>query len=48
LRCFGHIQRRPLEATVHRGLINRISNGKRGRGGPNMTYEESVKRYLGG
>jgi len=46
LRWFGHIQRRPVEAPVRSGVISRTSNGKRGRGRPNLTWEESVKRDL--
>uniref|UniRef100_A0A8I7BIV4 Reverse transcriptase domain-containing protein n=1 Tax=Hordeum vulgare subsp. vulgare TaxID=112509 RepID=A0A8I7BIV4_HORVV len=46
LRWFGHIQRRPSEAPVHSGRIKRAENVKRGRGRPNLTWEESVKRDL--
>ena len=46
LRWFGHIQRRPPEAPVHSGRIKRAKNVKRGRGRPNLTWEESVKRDL--
>uniref|UniRef100_A0A8I6Y751 Reverse transcriptase domain-containing protein n=1 Tax=Hordeum vulgare subsp. vulgare TaxID=112509 RepID=A0A8I6Y751_HORVV len=46
LRWFGHIQRRPSEALVHSGWIKRVENVKRGRGRPNLTWEESVKRDL--
>jgi hypothetical protein len=46
LRWFGHIQWRPLEASVHSGIISRTGNRKRGRGRPNLTWEESVKRDL--
>ena len=46
LRWFGHIQRRPSEAPVHSGRIKRADNVKRGRGRPNLTWEESVKRDL--
>jgi hypothetical protein len=38
LRWFGQIQRRPTEAPVR--------SEKRGRGRPNLTWEESVKRDL--
>jgi hypothetical protein len=48
LRWFGHIQRRPVEAPVRSGVIRRSDNEKRGRGRPNLTYEESVKRDLKG
>ena len=46
LRWFGHIQRRPPEAPVHSGGLRYADNVKRGRGRPNLTWEESVKRYL--
>ena len=46
LRWFGHIQRRPPEAPVHSGRLKRADNIKRGRGRPNLTWEESVKRDL--
>jgi hypothetical protein len=46
LRWFGHIQRRPAEAPVRSGIIRRSGNEKRGRGRPNLTWEESVKRDL--
>ena len=44
LRWFGHIQRRPPE--VHSRRLKRADNVKKGRGGPNLTWEESVKRDL--
>jgi hypothetical protein len=46
LRWFEHIQRRPAEALVRSGVIRRSSNEKRGRGRPNLTCEEPVKRDL--
>ena len=46
LRWFGHIQRRPPEAPVHSGRLKRAENVKIGRGRPNLTWEESVKRDL--
>jgi hypothetical protein len=36
-RWFGHVHRRLLEAPVHRGIIRRDNNVKRGRGRPNLT-----------
>jgi hypothetical protein len=45
-RWFGHIQRKPAEAPVHSGVIRRISNERRSRRRPNLTWEESVKRDL--
>jgi hypothetical protein len=46
LRWFGHMQRRPAEAPIRNGVIRRTSNKKRGRGRPNLIWEESVKRDL--
>jgi hypothetical protein len=46
LRWFGHIQRRSVEASVRSGVIRQSGNEKRGRGRPNLTLEESVKRDL--
>jgi hypothetical protein len=46
LRCFGHMQRRPAEAPIRNEVIRRTGNNKRGRGRPNLTWEESVKRDL--
>jgi hypothetical protein len=45
-RWFGHVHRRLLEAPVHRGIIRRDNNVKRGRGRPNLTLEEEIKRNL--
>jgi hypothetical protein len=46
LRWFEHIQRRSTEASVCSGVIRRSDNKKRGRGRPNLTWDESVKRDL--
>jgi hypothetical protein len=46
LRWFGYIQRMPMEAPVRNVVIKQTSNEKRGRGRPNLTWEESVKRDL--
>jgi hypothetical protein len=46
LRWFEHMQRRPAEAPICNGVIRRTGNKKRGRGRPNLTWEESVKRDL--
>jgi hypothetical protein len=46
LRWFGHVQRRPPETPVHRGIIRRDNNVKRGRGRPNLSWEEAIKRDL--
>jgi hypothetical protein len=40
------MQQRPAEAPIRNRVIRRISNKKRGRGRPNLTWEESVKRDL--
>ena len=39
LRWFGHVQRRPLEAPVHCGVISQANNLRRGRGRPKLTWE---------
>ena len=36
----------PPEAPVHSGWFKRVANVKKGRGRPNMTWEEFVKRDL--
>ncbi|WVZ67829.1 hypothetical protein U9M48_016858 [Paspalum notatum var. saurae] len=46
LRWFGHVQRKPPEAPVHSGIIRRNNDVKRGKGRPNLTWEEAVKRDL--
>jgi hypothetical protein len=46
LRWFGNIQCRPPEAPVHSGRLKRADNVKRGRGRPNLIWEECVKRDL--
>ncbi|GER31105.1 calcium-transporting ATPase 3 family protein [Striga asiatica] len=46
LRWFGHVQRRPPDAPVRRGVLQRVEDVKRGRGRPKFTWEESVKRDL--
>jgi hypothetical protein len=46
LRCFGHVQRRPLKAPVHSGVLKRADNVKSGRRRPKLTCDESVKRDL--
>ena len=42
----GHVQRRPPEAPVRNGVLERVDNVKRGRGRPKLTWDESVKRDL--
>jgi hypothetical protein len=46
LRWFGHIQRKPAEASVRSGVIRWSGNEKRGRGRSKLTWEEFVKRDL--
>ena len=43
LRWFENIQRKP---PVHNGWLKHVDNVKRGRGRPNLTCEESVKRDM--
>ena len=45
LRWFGHVQRRPLEASVYCGVLSQANN-MRGRGRPKLTLGEAIKRYL--
>jgi hypothetical protein len=46
LRWFGHVQRRPPEAPVRSGVLERDDNVKKVRGRPKLTWDESVKRDL--
>ncbi|KAG2620228.1 hypothetical protein PVAP13_3NG078803 [Panicum virgatum] len=46
LRWFGHVQRRPPEAPVRNGVLERVDNVKRGRGTPKLMWDESVKSDL--
>jgi hypothetical protein len=46
LRWFGHIQRRPPEASVRSGILSRPENTRRGRGRPRLTWEETIKKDL--
>ena len=46
LRWFGHVQRRFPKAPVRSGVLKWADNVRRGRGRPNLTWEESVKRDL--
>ncbi|KAJ1262670.1 hypothetical protein BS78_09G127100 [Paspalum vaginatum] len=46
LRCFGHVQRRPLDASVHRGIVRQDTNVKRSRNRPKLTWDEAIKRDL--
>ena len=38
LRWFGHVQRRPLEALVHCGVLSQANNMRRGRGRPKLIW----------
>jgi hypothetical protein len=46
LRWFGHVQRRPPEAPVRSGVLDRVGSVRRGRGRPKLTWEGAVKRDL--
>ena len=46
LRWFGHVHWRSPEVPMHRGIIRWDNNVKRGRGRPNLTWEEIIKRNL--
>jgi hypothetical protein len=46
LSWFGHVQRRPPEALVNRGIPRGLDNAKRGRGRPKLTWKEAVKRDM--
>jgi hypothetical protein len=38
LRWFGHVQRRPLEAPVHCGVLSQVNNMRKGRERPKLTW----------
>ena len=38
---FGHVQRRPLDAPVHIGIVRRDYDVKRGRGRPKLGMRQS-------
>jgi hypothetical protein len=46
LKWFEHVHRRTPEAPVHRDIIRRDNNVKRGRGRQNLTWKETIKRDL--
>ena len=46
LRWFGHVQRRPMEAPIRRGVLYRTEDTKKGRGRARLIWEEEVKRDL--
>ena len=46
LRWFGHVHRRPLDAPMHRSIVRRDNNVKRGGGRPKLMWDEAIKRDL--
>jgi hypothetical protein len=46
LRCFGHVQQRPLETLVHSEILRHDINRKRVKGRPKLTRKEVVKGDL--
>jgi hypothetical protein len=44
LRWFGHVQRRPPEAPVRSGVLDRVGSVRRGRGRPKLTWERRRSR----
>ena len=46
LRWFGHVQRRPPEASVRSRILSQDSNVKRGRVRPKLTWVEAIKGDL--
>ena len=46
LRWFGHVQRRPLEAPVHCGVLSQANNMQRDRGRLKLIWGETIKRDL--
>jgi hypothetical protein len=46
LRWFDHVHRRPPEAPVRSGVLDRVDSVRRGRGRPKLTWDESIKRDL--
>ena len=46
LRWFGHIQRRPSDAPIRRGVPCTEEGVRRGRGRPRLTWQEVVKRDM--
>ena len=46
LRSVNNVQRRPPEAPVRNGVLERVDNVKRGKGRPKLTWDELVKRDL--
>ena len=46
LQWFGHIQRRPINAPVRRSGAIHIDGNAKGRGRPNLTWVEIIKKDL--
>jgi hypothetical protein len=46
LRWFDHVQRRPPEAPVRSGVLDRVNSVRKGRSRPKLTWDESDKRDL--
>ena len=46
LRWFGHVQRRPIDALVRRCDHETEVQGRRGRGRPRKTLEETLRKNL--
>ncbi|XP_050137092.1 uncharacterized protein LOC126612666 [Malus sylvestris] len=46
LRWFGHVQRRPIDASVRRCDYGTEVRGRRGRGRPRKTLEETLRKDL--
>ena len=46
LRWFGHIQRRPTNASVRKSDVIHIEGNARGRGRPKVTWIEIIKKDL--
>ncbi|TQD68657.1 hypothetical protein C1H46_045810 [Malus baccata] len=46
LRWFGHVQRRPIDAPVRRCDYGTKVQGRRGRGRPRKTLEETLRKDL--
>ena len=46
LRWFGHVQRRPPEAPVRNGVLERVDNVKRGRGRPKLTWDWNISKEI--
>ncbi|RXH84533.1 hypothetical protein DVH24_032817 [Malus domestica] len=46
LQWFGHVQRRPINASVRRCDYGTEVQGRRGRGRPRKTLEETLRKDL--